>query len=701
MRQKPTVVLLDPYDNRHFDILPEEISCEDVVSRYAAHKLAANPDIVPERSTFRNGFFAHQSNRFVPGFDCKAPKYKDGLLETQTTYLDNCGVPITFETEAQDGVFFASSHEFDGQTAFSGNKFWNWGWIQLTDGDKTGCYRALYDPKDNILYTMPDGFEMSRLEHNAEAVLYKLGSDGKPETAYRIVLKMYPCMTMYAGNILYPWEDDKIYSDVCPVEKDGKLFVPFQAVFAHLFADVCWDPKTKTATAVKEDNRISVTAGSAIAMLNGAQYLMEAPAYMMHDRLMVPVDVVAAFFTVSVQWDMERNRIFFGMERPYFEKWEKIENSYTTIPLTTAEIYPDYLKEEAKQTVWDIQAIADQHVASIAFMTDIHYTPCENDHIRLERTLNTYRDIAGKIKLDGMVLGGDRVFEASKRVRFQALQAYREHFDGIQYYPVCGNHDPGGQWDTYVLKGTDSSNFFSKQDLFDGCFNHLNSETVAFNKEDPDNHLYYYRDEPEQKIRYIFLDSSDFPQKMDENGKMIYNPIGYLAFSQRQMDWIANKALNMPEDGWTALIFAHHIIDPSQAEDYEMTIQKNRHTQAMVKLLDAYSIGEDVDTILYTEHPDFTLNMKYNFSEYHRAAIAGVVMGHTHTDYAEYSKTGIPYIHSACAYADDVFFNQPAPERNDGTKAEILFDIITISKTDKMLYLHRVGAGCDRVFSYR
>lgn len=700
MRQKPTKICLDPLNNVLFDILPEEIATEDVASQYAKHQRAANPDIVPEKAAFRNGFFAHHSNRYLPGFDYEAPKYKDGLLETETTFLDISGTPITFAADAADGVFLASSPELDGQIAFAGNKFCNWGWIQLTDSSKNGCYRALYDPNVNTLYTLPEGLEMSRLDHNAEALLYRIGPDGQPESAQKTVLKMYPSIMMYASNVLYPWEDDKIYSDVCPMKLDGTILIPFQAVFEHLFADVTWDPAAQIGTAAKVDASISVTAGSSVAVLNGKEYLMQAPACVVHDRLMVPVEIATAFFDVTVQWNEEKNLIRFVKQRPYWDKWEKIENSYTTIPLSSSETYPAYLQKEAEQTVSDIRSIEGEEQASIAFMTDIHYKPCENDHIRLERTLNTYRDIAGKIKLDGLALGGDRIFEASKEIRTQAMQSYRSHLEGIQYFPVCGNHDAGGQWDNYVIHAVDSSNNFTKNDWFNGFYNHLGAENAVFNSDDTDNQLYYYLDNPERKVRYIFLDSSDAPQKLDENGKLVYNPIGYLAFSQKQIDWVSKQALNMPEDGWTALVFVHHIIDPEQAADYEMTIQKNRHTQAMVKLLDAYRAGEDLNTTLYEEHPDFMLHLAYNFSEYHRAEIAGVIMGHTHRDHAQYSQTGIPYIHTACAYADNVYCNPGAPERNDGTKAEILFDIVTISKTNKVLYLTRVGAGSDRVFPY-
>lgn len=700
MTQQPNRIVLDPFNNDLLEVHPHAHPNQDLSNLYAMHQKAANPEAVPEKSSFRKGFFAHQSNRYIPGFDYEAPKFKDGLLETKTTYMDVFSTPIAFVRDAADGVFLASSCEFEGKTTFAGNKFYNYGWIQLTDSSRSGCYRAMYDRQENALYVLPDGFEMSRLDDHAEAVLFRLNADGQPECAFQATLKNYPSISMYASNILYPWEDDKIYSDVCPLEKDGIIFVPFQAVFAHLFAEVAWNAESKTATAVKDEYSLQVTADRGCAMLNGQVYPMPAPALMIHDRLMVPVRTVEDFFAISAQWDVERKTLRFVKKQPYWEKWGRVENSYTTIPLSSGDIYPAYLQQEARQSIAEILAASDENAASIAFLTDIHYTPCENDHIRLTRTLNTYREIAGSVKLDGIALGGDRIYEACKDMRAKGILHYRNHFEGIPSFPVCGNHDPGVQWDNYVLEGSPAVNRFTKQDMFEGSYAHLKTANAVFNPNDPDNQLYYYWDRPDQKIRYIFLDSSDVPQTLDESGKMVYNPIGYLAFSQKQMDWVANQALNLPEEGWTVLFFVHHIVDPDQAYDYEVAVQKNRHTQAMVLLLDAYREGTDVDKTLYVEHPDFTLRMNYRFSEYHRATVAGVIMGHTHTDYAQYSKTGIPYIHTACAYADDVFCNAEAPRRIDGTKDEILFDIVTVSKTKKTLYLTRVGAGDNREFPY-
>ena len=127
MRQRPERILLDPENNSVFDLLAEDASGTGLALSYAAHKSEANPATVPEKATFRNGFFAHQANRYMPGFDYEAPKYKDGLLETETTYLDIFGVPITFVPEAEDGEFFEKSLEYSEEIAFAGSKFWNFG----------------------------------------------------------------------------------------------------------------------------------------------------------------------------------------------------------------------------------------------------------------------------------------------------------------------------------------------------------------------------------------------------------------------------------------------------------------------------------------------------------------------------------------------------------------------------------------------
>lgn len=44
--------------------------------------------------------------------------------------------------------------------------------------------------------------------------------------------------------------------------------------------------------------------------------------------------------------------------------------------------------------------------------------------------------------------------------------------------------------------------------------------------------------------------------------------------------------------------------------------------------------------------------------------------------------------------------SKTAVPRADGDKTEILFDIVTIDKNERKIYLTRMGAGEDRVVSY-
>ena len=86
----------------------------------------------------------------------------------------------------------------------------------------------------------------------------------------------------------------------------------------------------------------------------------------------------------------------------------------------------------------------------------------------------------------------------------------------------------------------------------------------------------------------------------------------------------------------------------------------------------------------------------YDFSHYVKADIAGVIAGDFHHDDLEYSQEKIPYVYTAAFVAQDVDDNPLRPERRNGTKSEILFDIISIDRKGKRLYVSRVGAGLDR-----
>ena len=199
---------------------------------------------------------------------------------------------------------------------------------------------------------------------------------------------------------------------------------------------------------------------------------------------------------------------------------------------------------------------------------------------------------------------------------------------------------------------------------------------------------YYYLDNADTKTRYIVLNSFWSEWAGDEDGfttdiehSFFHNPI----FGQTQLSWFANVALNMPQD-YAAVIITH---DASSAEDVEifkgiLTAYKNKSTYNGT----------------YTGNQTWqSSSVAVNYTNAVGDVIA-IFHGHNHKDIINTTTYAVPYIGITTAGAYEDVRDTNAPTRTAGTATETAIDVVTIDKTNKTIYLTRLGAGTDRSVSY-
>ncbi len=91
--------------------------------------------------------------------------------------------------------------------------------------------------------------------------------------------------------------------DVPPAIEDGRTLVPLRAIFEALGAEVLWDGKTQTVTALAGDTQIDLTIGQLTAHINNEPYTLDVPAKITDGRTMVPLRFVSEALGAKVQWD--------------------------------------------------------------------------------------------------------------------------------------------------------------------------------------------------------------------------------------------------------------------------------------------------------------------------------------------------------------------------------------------------------------
>lgn len=355
-----------------------------------------------------------------------------------------------------------------------------------------------------------------------------------------------------------------------------------------------------------------------------------------------------------------------GFENPKFE---------------SKDTYPDYIKENVTESIEKIKKHQKKECVTFAFMTDIHYLPLPHHDVLLERNKNAYRSICENVQCDKLILGGDYIIDTFKKDKLDGFIRLSKELSEFHYLPVHGNHDCSALWDKY-LGNERVHNKLNKPQLFKAFYSHLPAEGAVFNKDQ--RGLYYYVDDEEKNIRYIMLDICDAPAQYDDS---FGNPF---CISQSQLDWFTKKALMTQKD---ILVFAHSIRRDVERKG-EIVIH-GEYLGVITQVLDAYKNGEKLEEHLYED--EFALNINVDFANMVRGDIAGIFAGHFHNDIVEYTKSGIPCVFTANFNMAECYISVP---RVVGNKTEILFDIVTVDRQERVFYITRVGAGEDRIVKY-
>ncbi len=102
---------------------------------------------------------------------------------------------------------------------------------------------------------------------------------------------------------------EKLLADVPPVLVNNRTMIPMRAVFEALDADVSWDDRTQTATAVKGEVKIEFTVDSKVMFINGKECTLDSPAFVFEERTMIPVRAVSEALGYAVLWNQDTKTV--------------------------------------------------------------------------------------------------------------------------------------------------------------------------------------------------------------------------------------------------------------------------------------------------------------------------------------------------------------------------------------------------------
>ena len=333
---------------------------------------------------------------------------------------------------------------------------------------------------------------------------------------------------------------------------------------------------------------------------------------------------------------------------------------------------PIYWETEAATsitTIETLQRVAGINGTSFGFITDTHWGDNNNmSPALLDKVMN---DCNIKYYFDG----GDVIIGtglASKASIIQAIIDERNAFKSL--YGRClrveGNHDPAYSASGELPYYADNLTLGEFFDIF------FRASTIGVDIVWGEDGTYFYADDNSLKIRYIGLNAVDTPYEV--------NKMELFCFRDTQLEWLANKALNVPDSSWSVVLCSHFAPYGSATiinKDIAIGI-----VSAFKNKTSYNGIGSDAT---------YPVSVTVDYTGKGGEVICWIG-GHGHVDAME-TVSGINIV-TTLNDSKNVVSGQPV--KTTGTATEQAFDIFTINKATRTVNITRVGAGVDRSFTY-
>ena len=282
---------------------------------------------------------------------------------------------------------------------------------------------------------------------------------------------------------------------------------------------------------------------------------------------------------------------------------------------------------------------------STIFVTDVH--PEDNNR----HSPDLMREVMLRTGVNSAVCGGDLIVRQTTKAAAQGLiSGWVTRCKDLQMVNLCGNHDlnsepqnSGAGWMTYaewfdlVENSADNVTWYT----------HSSGDVTGFG----------YRDHPDVKIREAFINTGANSDPEDD-----YH------FSTG-LGWLYD-GLKLLDSSWGVILYAHKFWQPTG----------HMSEQNPAQYIKSYLVQRASQI---------------------SAEIIALVTGHCHDDYYDYDPDlGYLILSTTCdAGTAQAALDEVNPTRTAGTTLEQAFDVLTVDRTNKMLYVTRIGAGSDRALS--
>jgi len=353
---------------------------------------------------------------------------------------------------------------------------------------------------------------------------------------------------------------------------------------------------------------------------------------------------------------------------------------FREIHMDNKQVVPDYWREHLEEKIARIRKLQTQagwDGASFGAITDIHvvtnawHSPALMEEVLRRCCVPYFFNAGDTISGAGHCIPEDLWLD---------IDDFREAFAPIESrcLMVEGNHDP-------AYSTVEGPNTGYRQSVPQAEFNEhfFRMETLYPNRTFGPGGGYYFADDVVHKMRYIVLNSHDAPNDdVQENGLAVYSKFHTFEYRQEQLNWFANVALDVPDPEWTVTLCTHE--NPVSSDDCIAC-----STPLILGIINAFR--NHTSYAGSCEHADPAFNASVSVDYTGRGGnFTAWISGHTHLDLF-CQPEGVNCLSIAGDTRDRAKF---------GTIHEQAFDVFTVNKKERKIYITRIGEGEDRVIDY-
>ena len=340
---------------------------------------------------------------------------------------------------------------------------------------------------------------------------------------------------------------------------------------------------------------------------------------------------------------------------------------------------PAYYGGHLAKVAERLRALSARCDDAFFFVTDLHIP---SNHCVSGRIL---AKLVAETDVKKVLCGGDmpEAFGGKASVD-RTIAAYRGEWvaaverAGGEFYPAKGNHDFTIRDSPTAQSGFTCDGKTARDVLMDTAAVRARAVT---NTGDPEA-CYYYVDFPKARVRYIVADTTD-SVRTDRTWWAVRYGMG-----ERQLAWLAEKALSTIPRGWSALVMQHIPVtgivggEPGSVETFA----------PWRRLLEAYQNRGRASVC----------GREYDFADAGGAILCNLT-GHEHAERQTFQR-GLWHITEPCdaAYSDYIVGSSPwcenLPAKEKGTVFEQTFDAVHIDVRGRALHFTRIGGGGNRTF---